>query len=291
MNLLKQIAAAKGTRCAAALRINPDIEAGGHDKISTGRAEDKFGVAMEDAARMFASSAGSNVDLCGLAVHIGSQIEETAPFRAAYVRVKSLIADLTGLGHSITRLDLGGGYGVCYDSEIPPSAEEFAQVIAEEFADFAGEIGIEPGRALVANAGIIVSRVLYVKESRGRRFVVIDAAMNDLIRPSLYDAWHRIVPVSEPNGTEGALTCDIVGPICETGDTFAVDRPLPRVAAGDLVAILSAGAYGSAMSSTYNSRPLIAEVMVNGHRHDVVRRATGVEDMMAWETVPAWLAS
>ncbi len=161
-------------------------------------------------------------------------------------------------------------------------------MIEREFAGFEGEIGIEPGRALVANAGIIVGRVLYVKENRGRCFVVIDAGMNDLIRPSLYEAWHRIVPVREPDGKPDTMVCDIVGPICETGDTFAIDRTLPRVAAGDLVAIMSAGAYGSAMASTYNARPLIAEVMVSGDRHAVVRRAVTVTDMMQFETVPAW---
>jgi diaminopimelate decarboxylase len=281
-----------GARCYASLRINPDVDAGGHDKISTGRSHDKFGVPVEDAASLFALAAGSRVNLNGLTVHIGSQILETQPFRQAYIKLADAMASLESEGFRIESLDLGGGFGVRYvEDDHPSTVEEFAETVRSVFAGFKGEIGIEPGRALVANAGVLVTRVLYVKHAYGRRIVVVDAAMNDLIRPTLYDAVHRIIPVAQNMGTSPATPCDIVGPVCESGDTFAIDRELPDVQAGDLLAILSAGAYGATMSSTYNTRPLIPEIMVSDDRWDIIRRRFSAEEQISLETIPQWLAA
>ena len=288
---LIRITAATGLPCAAALRVNPDIEAGAHHKISTGRATDKFGVAMDRAAGLFAMARGTGVALTGLAMHIGSQIVTLDPFRQAYARLDALASELRATGFIIDRLDLGGGFGVTYEDETPPAASDFAALARQAFPGFTGRIGVEPGRALVANAGVLVTRVLCVKRAEGRVFVVVDAGMNDLIRPALYEAVHRIIPLRQPAPDAGTLLCDIVGPVCETGDIFAADRVLPGdVSAGDYLAILSAGAYGSSMASTYNTRPLIPEVMMHDSAYEIVRRRVSVEEMMAFESVPGWLA-
>jgi diaminopimelate decarboxylase len=291
LHLLSALAKRKNKTVVCALRIRPEIDAGGHDKISTGRAHDKFGVTIDQAQSLFAlAKTLGGIALKGLAMHIGSQINDLAPFRLAYEKIAALKTELESAGYAIERLDLGGGYGIVYDTETALPAAAYADNIRKVFGDFKGEIGIEPGRALVGNAGILLTKILYVKESAGRRFIIIDAAMNDLIRPSLYDAWHGIIPVDEPAVGAPMSYCDIVGPVCETGDTFALDRSLPPVKAGDYLAILSAGAYGAVMSGTYNTRALVPEVIVRGKGYDIIRRRITADEQIAYESIPVWLA-
>ena len=224
-----------------------------------------------------------------MAVHIGSQIVRLEPFRAAFGRIVDIVGELRADGHDIRRLDLGGGLGVPYDGETPPSPAEYGEMVREVTSGIDCELVFEPGRIIVGNAGVLVSRVLYVKNSAGRVVTVLDAAMNDLLRPSLYDARHAIVPVREPAAGAALRLMDVVGPICESGDVFAQERPMPPVAAGDLLAIRTAGAYGAVMSSNYNGRPLAAEVLVNGDAFEVVRRRQTTAEMLALERMPRWL--
>ncbi len=277
-------------RPALVLRVNPDIGAGGHAKISTGAAASKFGVSLDEAERLYALAAGDPaVRMVGLACHIGSQITDLAPLAAAFGRLRDLVARLRAAGQRVERLDLGGGLGVPYFNQPdPPSPAAFAAMAAETVGDLGLALAFEPGRVLAANAGVLVARVLHVNaRPDGRRFLVLDAAMNDLLRPAMYDAWHAIRPVAPRAGPEGLY--DVVGPICETGDTFARDRPLPPLEAGDLVAFLSAGAYGAAMSSEYNSRPLVPEVLVNGDQFAVIRPRPSYDEMLAREPLARWL--
>jgi diaminopimelate decarboxylase len=284
LHAIERVAAARQVMANAAVRINPDVDALTHAKISTGRAENKFGVSIDEARRWFAARAQfRHVRLDGLHVHIGSQILELDPFRLALQRVAAFWRELAGAGHPIASIDVGGGLGVRYRAgqDKPIDAADYASVVREALAGFDGRLLLEPGRYLVAEAGILLTRVLRIKEGAERRFLVLDAAMNDLLRPSLYDAWHDIVPVSpEPRP---AATYDVVGPVCETGDTFARGRVLPECAPGDLLAILGAGAYGASMASTYNSRPLAAEVLLDDGRYAVVRRRQTFDEMVAGE--------
>jgi diaminopimelate decarboxylase len=285
LDLLQAIAGARGTVARASVRINPDVDARTHAKISTGKAENKFGVPVHEARRWFADKARwPAVSLDGLHMHIGSQLLDLAPVREALQRMAGFWRELEAAGHAIACIDVGGGLGVGYrDGEQAPDARDYAAAIREALAGFAGRILVEPGRWLVAEAGLLLTRVLLEKPGDSRRFLVLDAAMNDLLRPSLYDAWHEIVRVGEPDRTRQRLAYDVVGPVCETGDTFAVGRELPRCDAGDLVAILAAGAYGASMASTYNSRPLAAEVMVEDGRYAVVRSRQDFDAMIAGE--------
>ena len=281
---IQRIAKAKGIVANAAVRINPDVDALTHAKISTGKAENKFGVSIEEARRWFARKSELNhVRLDGLHVHIGSQILSLEPFREALQRVTAFWRELATQGHDIASIDVGGGLGACYREghDQPVDAADYVALVRAALADFQGRLLLEPGRYLVAEAGVLLTRVLRVKHGEARDFLVLDAAMNDLARPSLYDAWHDIVPVA---GEARPMTSyDIVGPVCETGDTFARARRLPACVAGDLLMIRTTGAYGASMASTYNSRPLAAEVMVDGGRHAVVRRRQRFEDMVAGE--------
>ena len=281
--MIERVAARRGTVARASVRINPDVDAHTHEKISTGKAENKFGVAIDEARHWFdTADARSHVRLDGLHVHIGSQLLDLAPFREALARVAMFWRELQDAGHAIACIDVGGGLGVRYrDEDRPPSAADYAGVVREALAEFDGRILLEPGRWLVAEAGVLLARVIRVKPGEQRRFVVLDAAMNDLARPALYDAWHDIAPVS--NANRACVVCDVVGPVCETGDTFARDRAMPECAAGDLVMIRATGAYGASMSSTYNSRPLAAEVLVDGDRYAVIRRRQTFDEMMAGE--------
>jgi diaminopimelate decarboxylase len=282
--MLDRIASSQRTLAHAAVRINPDVEAGAHEKISTGKAENKFGVSIAEARSWFSSAAGlSHVRLDGLHVHIGSQILELEPFRLALARVAEFWRELVRDGHTINSIDVGGGLGVCYrrGHDRPIEAGAYVAVIREALAGFEGRIVLEPGRYLVAEAGVLMTRVIRVKQGEQRRFLVVDAAMNDLLRPSLYDAWHDIVPVSGP--PRAAVTYDIVGPVCETGDTFAVARELPACKAGDLLLVAATGAYGASMGSNYNSRPLLAEVLLDDGRYAVIRRRQSFEEMIAGE--------
>ncbi|RZA19809.1 MAG: diaminopimelate decarboxylase [Lysobacteraceae bacterium] len=284
LDLLQAIAATRGDRARASVRINPDVDAMTHAKISTGKAENKFGVSIAEARSWFdASTQWPAVQLDGLHMHIGSQLLSLEPVREALQRMAAFWKELQAAGHAIASIDVGGGLGVRYrDGEQAPDAHAYADAIRSALAGFEGRILLEPGRWLVAEAGILLSRVMLEKQGDARRFLVLDAAMNDLLRPSLYEAWHDIVRVGDDPARE-RLAYDVVGPVCETGDTFAVGRTLPRCEAGDLVAILGAGAYGASMASTYNSRPLAAEVLVDAGRYALVRRRQTFDEMIAGE--------
>ncbi len=283
LDLLQARASALGAVAHASVRINPDVDARTHAKISTGKAENKFGVSIAEAHAWFdAGATWPDVRLDGLHMHIGSQLLDLTPVREALARMAGAWRDLAAAGHRLACIDVGGGLGVRYrEGEQAPDAADYVGAIREALAGFDGRLLVEPGRWLVAEAGVLLSRVLLVKEGASRRFLVLDAAMNDLLRPSLYDAWHDIVPLVD-TGRE-RLAYDVVGPVCETGDTFAIDRTLSCCEAGDLVAILGAGAYGASMGSTYNSRPLPAEVMVDGGRYAVVRQRQDFDAMIAGE--------
>lgn len=286
LTLLQRTASARGVTARAAVRINPDVDAQTHAKISTGKAENKFGVSIEEARRWFAEASRlSHVQLDGLHAHIGSQILSLEPFRHALRRVEDFRRELHAAGHAIRSVDIGGGLGVTYREghDRPVEIVDYAALVRETFADFDGTLVLEPGRHLVAEAGVLVTRVIRTKAGVGREFLVVDAAMNDLLRPSLYDAWHDIVPL---HGGREPARYDVVGPVCETGDTFARDRAMPRCAAGDLLMITGAGAYGASMASTYNSRPLVAEVLLDDGRYAVIRRRQTLEEMMAGEQLP-----
>lgn len=280
---IERIAASRDVQACTSVRINPDVDAMTHAKISTGKSENKFGVAIDEARRWFdTAGARPHVRLDGLHVHIGSQILDLAPFRQAFARVAAFKRELRAAGHAIRCLDVGGGLGVRYrEGDEPPRAEDYVGTIREAFADHDGRLLLEPGRWLLAEAGVLLTRVIRVKRGKARDFLVLDAAMNDLARPALYDAWHDIVPVS--NGERPRAVYDVVGPVCETGDTFARQRDMPACEAGDLVMIRATGAYGASMASTYNARPLAAEVLVDGDRYAVVRRRQTLDDMLAGE--------
>ena len=285
------VASGAGRRAAVAIRVNPDVDARTHRKIATGRAGDKFGIALELVPDAYRRAGGlPGVDPVGLAVHIGSQLTDLEPFRDAFLRLAGLVRQLRQEGCAVVRLDLGGGLGVSYRSESPPSAADYAGLIREIFGGLGLALTLEPGRRLTADAGILVSRVIYMKESGGRRFAIVDAAMNDLLRPALYDAWHDIDPVRQPVPGGGMSIVDVVGPVCESGDVLAVQRELPPLAAGDLLAVRSVGAYGAVMSSAYNARAPAPEAMVNGDAHAVVRPRAEYDTMIGQDRVPDWIA-
>jgi len=286
---IAQIAQARGIAAPIALRVNPDIAAGGHEKISTGKSEDKFGIAWSDARALYAKAgAMPGINVKGVDVHIGSQIADLAPFEAAFQKVTTLIADLRADGCAIERLDLGGGLGISYgEGEAPPHPDSYARMIRRVTEPLDVRLIFEPGRMIAGNAGILVSRVIYVKVGEKRRFLIIDAGMNDLMRPALYDAWHDIWPVA--NRDAPTTIYDVVGPVCESSDCFAKERILPELRDGDLIAIMSAGAYGASQTSEYNSRPLIPEVLVSGDAHAIIRKRPSFDEMIAGEVTPAWL--
>ncbi|MXO59391.1 diaminopimelate decarboxylase [Altererythrobacter salegens] len=286
---LAQIAAGKGLAAPCALRVNPDVDAGTHAKISTGKAENKFGVPIGRAEEIFADlSSRPGMNLRGLAVHIGSQLSSLAPFEAAFNRVGELVKALRAQGHTITHVDLGGGLGVPYKAgDVLPSPAEYGEMVARVTSDWGVRLMFEPGRVISGNAGVLLTRVIRVKRGgNGPPFVIVDAAMNDLARPALYDAWHDIDAVV-PSGAR--MTANVVGPICETGDTFARDREIDALVAGDLAVFRTAGAYGATMASSYNSRGFVAEVMVDGDKYAVVADRILPEEITAAERVPDWL--
>jgi len=290
LDRLIAVAAEKSASPAIAIRVNPKIGAGGHAKITTGGAGDKFGVPVEEAMALYArASASPHVTPVGLACHIGSQITDLAPLEAAFRVLRQMTEDLRAEGHSVTRLDLGGGLGVPYYGEAAtPAPAEYVAMAARVLDGLNVEAAFEPGRLMAANAGVLLSHVIQVNErTDGRRFLVLDAAMNDLMRPALYDAFHDLKPVRPVAGE--ALPYDVVGPVCETGDTFARDRDLPPLKAGDLVVFMSAGAYGAVMSGEYNTRPLAAEVLVDGDRSAVIRPRPTYDEMFAREPMADWL--
>ena len=286
---LSQVAVAMGRTAPVAIRVNPDVEAGSHAKISTGAAHNKFSIPIGDTIAVAARVRElPGLELVGVAAHIGSQITRLDPFRRAFVKLGALIAELRAAGHDIRTADLGGGLGLHYDPSAPepPGPEDYAAMVADVTRGWNVDLAFEPGRLIVGTAGVLLTEVIRVKAGATNPFIVLDAAMNDLIRPSLYDAWHAIRAVN-PDGSQ--MVADIVGPVCETGDTFAVGRTIDRVAAGDLVMICSAGAYGATMAGTYNSRPLIAEVLVDGSQWAVVRQRRATEEFLRDEHVPHWI--
>jgi diaminopimelate decarboxylase len=286
LDRLAAIAAEKGARAVIAIRVNPDVEAGGHAKIATGKADNKFGVSFSEAERLYAKAAAHpHLQPVGVACHIGSQITDLQPMEAAFRKMRGLVERLRASGLSVTRLDLGGGLGVPYfDAPEPPSPAAFAAMVEGVVDGLDVELAFEPGRVLVANAGVLLSRVIHVHERpEGTRFLVLDAAMNDLIRPAMYEAFHDIRPVSAPAPDAPQIVYDVVGPVCETGDTFARARPLPPLKAGDLVAFMTAGAYGAAMASEYNARPLAPEVLVKGARFATIRPRPTYDEMLSRE--------
>jgi len=290
---LAEVAAGLGVRAKIAFRVNPDVGAGGHAKISTGKSDSKFGVSLAEAERLYArASSSAAVEPVGLACHIGSQITDLSPLRDAYLTLRAMAERLRGQGLDVPRLDLGGGLGVPYFNQPdPPEPAALAALADEVFDGFEAELSFEPGRVIAANAGVLLAEVIHVHERpEGRRFLVLDAAMNDLIRPAMYDAYHDIRPVRAPAPGARRLAYDVVGPVCETGDTFTKGRELPELKGGDLVAFMSAGAYGAAMSSEYNTRPLVPEVLVRGADYAVVRPRPTYEEMLAREPLAPWLS-
>ena len=289
MELLSRVANTKGVTAEIAIRINPNVDAKTHDKIATGRKQDKFGINIEFATEAYRKAAAlPGLDTAAVAVHIGSQLTSLDPFEVAFARVAELVGELRSNSHDIRRVDLGGGLGITYDGETPPTPIAYANVVKETVGDLGCRVLLEPGRNLVGNAGVLVTQVIYTKEGDDRDFVIVDAAMNDLIRPALYDAYHGICPVIEPaEGTK--LQCvDVVGPICETGDTFTRARNLPLLSAGDLLVFNSAGAYCAVMSSTYNARPHVPEVLVREDQFSIVRARQTIEDILRAEKFAVW---
>ena len=292
LELLSQVASSLGVVAPIAVRVNPDVDAKTHEKIATGKAENKFDIPIARARDVYARAAAlPGIEVVGIDMHIGSQLTDLEPYRLAYAKMADLTRALRADGHDIRRLDMGGGLGIPYrrDNNAPPLPIEYGQVIREAVGDLGCEIEIEPGRNIAGNAGVLLSRVIWLKRGAGRDFLILDAAMNDLIRPAMYDAHHDIVPVIEPAVGAAVRPFDVVGPVCESGDTFQKGADLPRMAAGDLVAFRSAGAYGAVMASEYNSRPLVPEVLVRGDHFAVIRARPTFEEMLARDSIPAWL--
>lgn len=289
---LSAVAVSKGMQAPITIRVNPDVDAKTHAKISTGKAENKFGIAWERVRPVYARAAAlPGVRVVGVDVHIGSQLTALEPFEAAFRKVAELVTALRADGHRIERLDLGGGLGIPYEENrlVPPAPETYADIVKRTTSHLGCAIILEPGRLIVGNAGVLVTQVQYVKKATSKTFVIVDAAMNDLIRPTLYEAYHGLLPVVAPAPDAPVAPVDVVGPVCETGDFIALDRPLAPLKSGDLLTVLSAGAYGAVMASTYNTRPLIPEVLVSGDRFAVVRERVPVETIIGLDSLPPWL--
>ncbi|PZQ14175.1 MAG: diaminopimelate decarboxylase [Ancylobacter novellus] len=292
LRLLSEIAAQKGLTAPVALRVNPDVDAKSHAKISTGSSETKFGVPIARAREVYAEAARlPGIEVAGVDMHIGSQITELAPFDQAIERLVAFVAELRQDGHRIEHVDVGGGLGIPYrdSNAAPPLPVDYAEMVKRRTKGIDAKLIFEPGRLIVGNAGVLLTRVIYVKEGADKIFVIVDAGMNDLIRPTLYDAHHEIWPVAQPAEDAPRVRADVVGPVCETGDYLALARDMPAPKAGDLLAVMSAGAYGATQASTYNSRPLIPEVLVDGDRVAVVRPRPSVEELIALDRVPDWV--
>ncbi len=292
MAALSELATAMGVEVPVTVRVNPDVDARTHEKIATGKKENKFGIPISRARDVYAQAAAlPGLRVVGIDMHIGSQLVELEPFEQAYRLLADLTRQLRADGHEIARLDLGGGLGIPYErsNAAPPLPTDYCDMVRRVLGDLDAEIEIEPGRLIAGNAGILVSRVIYVKSGEGRDFLILDSAMNDLIRPAMYGAWHDIVPVIAPQAGAEMQPYDIVGPVCESGDTFARGRMMPTVAAGDLVTFRSAGAYGAVMSSEYNTRPLIPEILVKGDQFAVIRARPTFDEIINRDTIPEWV--
>ncbi|TPN06391.1 diaminopimelate decarboxylase [Mesorhizobium sp. B2-1-3] len=293
LELLSSRAVALGKVAPVSLRINPDVDARTHKKISTGKAENKFGIPWQKARQVYARAAElPGIKVTGIDTHIGSQITELQPFDDAFALLVELVGALRADGHAIEHVDLGGGLGIPYrvDNNPPPLPDAYAQIVRKHVTKLGLKVMFEPGRLIVGNAGILVSQVIFAKEGDAKNFLVVDAAMNDLIRPTLYDAFHDIRPVVLPPADAPRMTVDIVGPVCETGDYLGLDRDLPRLKSGDLVAIATAGAYGAVQAGTYNTRLLVPEVLVDGDRFHVVRPRQTYDELIGLDSIPDWLA-
>jgi len=290
LETLNAVAGQLGKRADITIRVNPDVDARTHAKITTGKKGNKFGIDLNLARDAFAEAGKlPHLRVVGIAMHIGSQLTTLAPYAKSIAKVAKFIAQLRADGHSIDRFDIGGGLGIVYKKEKPPSIADFLAVVKKATKGLDCELTFEPGRRLVGEAGVLVGEVILVKPGASKTFVIVDAAMNDLIRPTLYDAWHDIVPVRQPRPDAATIRCDIVGPICESGDYLAQNRDLPRLSAGDLVMVRSVGAYGAVMASSYNTRPLAPEVMVDGTQFAVTRPRPSIEDMLSAERYPPWM--
>ena len=292
LRALSEVATSLGLTAPIALRVNPDVDAKTHAKIATGKSENKFGIPIARAPQIYAEAATlPGIRIVGIDVHIGSQLTDLAPFEQAFQKVADLTQTLRDQGHTISRLDLGGGLGIPYtrSNDAPPLPSDYGAMIKRTLGHLGCEIEIEPGRLISGNSGILVSKVIYNKQGEGRDFLILDAAMNDLVRPSMYDAHHDIMPILEPAPGTAVQPFDVVGPVCETGDTFAKQRDLPPMAEGDLVAFRSAGAYGAVMASEYNTRPLVPEVLVRQDQFAVIRARPTYDDILRRDSIPEWL--
>ncbi|MFP7672445.1 diaminopimelate decarboxylase [Marivita sp. S0852] len=292
MRVISEVATSLGKTAPITVRVNPDVDAKTHAKIATGKSENKFGIPIAKAREVYAEAAAlPGIEVIGIDVHIGSQLTDLTPYELAYQKVAELTEQLRADGHTIKRLDLGGGLGIPYarNNEAPPLPSDYGALIKRTVGHLGCEIEIEPGRLIAGNAGILVSRVIYVKQGEGRQFLILDGAMNDLIRPAMYDAYHDIVPLIEPKPGVEQQPYDIVGPVCESGDTFAKNRMMPPLRDGDLVAFRSAGAYGAVMASEYNTRPLVPEVLAKGDQFAVIRERPDFDEIINRDTIPPWL--
>ncbi|WP_243369690.1 diaminopimelate decarboxylase [Microvirga solisilvae] len=293
LEALSEVALSKGRRAPISIRINPDVDAKTHQKISTGKSENKFGIPISRAREVYArATALKGIEITGVDMHIGSQITDLAPFDNATALLAELARDLMADGHKLHHIDLGGGLGVPYrdDNAPPPDPQAYAQIIKRHTKPLGLKLVFEMGRLIAGNAGVLIAKVIYVKEGAGRTFVIVDAAMNDLIRPTLYEAFHNIKPVVEPSPNTPHIIADVVGPVCETGDYLALSRDMPAVKPGDLIAIMTAGAYGAVQANTYNTRLLVPEVLVRGADSAVVRPRPSYEDLIGLDKIPGWLA-
>lgn len=288
---LNEVAQSLNLHAPIAVRVNPDIDAKTHNKISTGKSENKFGVPISRIRDIYRHASHlSHIKTTGLALHIGSQLTDLAPYRDAFRTACDLFKMLRGEGHPLERLDVGGGLGIPYKSDdTPPSPTEYGALLKEFVADIDCQIIIEPGRHIAGPAGVLLARVLYVKSGSGREFAILDAAMNDLLRPTLYEAYHRITPVSQPSPNEKKRLYDIVGPVCESADTFAIHRPMPIIKPNDLMVIEAAGAYGAVMASEYNTRPLTPEVLIQSDAYSIVRKRPSIDEIIGRDRIPSWL--
>ena len=292
LELLSALAVEMGRTARISIRVNPDVDSGGHAKITTGKSENKFGIPLSGARAVYARAAKlPGIKVRGVDVHIGSQITDLAPMEVAFRLLADFVTVLRGDGHTISHVDVGGGLGIPYyeDREVPPEPAAYAAMVKRVTHNLGCTLMFEPGRLIVGNAGILVARVVYVKHGDGKNFVIIDAAMNDLIRPTLYEAYHEILPVQAPAEGAAMIVADVVGPVCETGDYLALDRKLPLPKPGDLIAVMTAGAYGAVQAGTYNTRALVPEVLVNGNQYAVVRPRVEVEDLIALDKTAPWL--
>ena len=291
LDMLSAVAHRLGETATISIRVNPDVDAKTHAKITTGKSDNKFGISMARARDVYARAAKlPNIRISGVDMHIGSQITQLEPYREAYTILSELVKELRADGHRIDHVDIGGGLGVPYrgDNDVPPHPDEYAKVVRETLGVLDCRFVMEPGRMIAGNAGILVCRVIHVKQTDEKRFIIVDAAMNDLIRPTLYDAWHDILPVRQDRLATPNSPADIVGPVCESGDYLALDRSFPEVQPGDLLAVMTAGAYGAVQACTYNTRPLIPEVLVNGERYAIIRPRLSYDDLIGLDRLASW---